>query len=196
MTSRVIRDGLLDSEAVAALHDKTYRLYTHLLLAADDFGLVGVGYGPIKRAAPLMDWSREIVAKMLGELTDAGLILPYESGGKQFAAIAKWKSAINCMAPKHPIPTFGMCHVIGAYRFKSAAVREAVLKIAPHIKELTLESGAPVVHQCPASDTKGYGVRGKGEGVRGSTPSQEENSPPQLINSYGGARRADGGSDA
>lgn len=147
MSSRIIRDGLLDSESISSLHDRTFRLYIHLLLAADDYGLAAIGYGPIKRAAPLMDWSRELIAKMLLELTDVGLILPYEVLGKQYVAIAKWKSAINCLSPKHPTPPFGMRHIIGANKFKSSEVREAALKIAPHIKALILGSGAPVSNE-------------------------------------------------
>jgi len=149
MASRILRDGLLDSEPVSTLHDRTFRLYIHLLLAADDYGLVAIGYGPIKRAAPLMDWNREIVAKMLGELTDAGLIIPYSVDGKQFAAIAKWKSAINSLSPKHAMPPFGMGHVVGVNWYKSKEIREAASKILNPINTGSFNRVPPEPHQPP-----------------------------------------------
>ena len=175
MSSRILRDGLLDSETVSALHDRTFRLYIHLMLAADDFGLTAIGFGPIKRAAPLADWNREIIAKMLGELTDAGLILPYEVDGKQYAAIAKWKSAINCLSPKHPIPLFGMHHVLTPYRYKSKEVREASRKLLNHINGISLDGDTPVTHQRVTSSAPvPEGVRGKGKTIRPNKYSDDD----------------------
>lgn len=171
MASRVIRDGLLDSETVSALHDRTFRLYIHLLLAADDYGLVAIGYGPIKRAVPLMDWNRELVAKMLVELTDAGLILPYSVDDKQFAAMARWKSNINSLAPKHPIPPFGMQHIIGAYKFKSQTVRDAAEKIINNIKDKSFQSDTPAPHQHVTSHAPVSG-RGKSKEVKDIRPNK------------------------
>lgn len=178
MPSRIIRDGLIDSETVAGLHDRTFRLFVHLLLTADDYGLVAICYGPIKRAAPMMDdWSRELVAKMLDELIDAGLLLPYEIDGKRYAAIAKWRSAINSVRPKHPMPPFGMGHVLPPYWYKSRQVRDEALKILKHINAPAVNSGPPAGHQSPTSgalvDLMVKGKRVKGKRVR----REKENSP-------------------
>jgi hypothetical protein len=133
---------LLSSETVSALHDRTFRLFVALILTADDYGLVEIGYGPIREATALLDgWNRELVAKMLAELTDSGLILPYESGGKRYAALAKWKSHINMRSPRCPIPSWGMTHIVGVYGFKDAKTR---IDSSHHFKHLGLCSGPPV----------------------------------------------------
>ena len=147
MPSRVLREGLADSELIALLSDRAFRLYIHLHLAADDYGLVAIDFGPIRKAAPLSDWNREIVAKMLCELADGEVILPYEVDGKRYAAISKWKSKINSIAPKHPIPSFGMNHMLDPYGFKSADVRNAALKIINQIKSTTAKGVSLVVNQ-------------------------------------------------
>lgn len=167
MSSRVIRGGLVDSEVIAALHDRTFRLYIHLLLSADDYGLVETDFGPIRRSTSLLDWNRELVAKMLGELTDAYLILPYEVAGKRYSAIAKWQSSINCLAPRCPVPSFGMGHVLRPSKFKSEKVREEAGKILSHIKELVPNSATPVTPQ------RGAGVALVPEGVRGKGINQK-----------------------
>lgn len=163
MASRILRDGLADSEVIAALHDRTFRLWIHLLLAADDYGLVAVDFGPIKRASPMAEWPRELVAKMLCELTDAELIIPYEVGGKHYAAIARWKAKINSIAPKHPVPSFGMQHVLEPYGYKSHTVRDAALKILKHINNDAQKSASLGIHQIGTSAALvPEGVRGKG----------------------------------
>jgi hypothetical protein len=171
MPARVIRNGLIDSEIIAALHDRTFRLYVHLLLSADDYGLVEIDFGPVRRAAPLLDWNRELVAKMLGELVDAALILPYEVEGKRYAAIARWRSWVNSTKPKHPTPAFGMAHVLQPYYFKSQSVREAASKFLSHLKELGLKSPPPVPPQGGAgSPLVVEGVRGKGVKIKPAEP--------------------------
>ena len=168
MASRVIRDGLLDSEPVAALHDRTFRLFVGLILSADDYGLVELGYGPIKRAHGMLDWPREMVAKMLGELTDARLILPYEHQGRRYAAIAKWAAHINTVRPKHPLPSWGTEHVRSVLGFKSANVRVAS---SHYFKHLGFDRGPPVPPKAPPSGTHrapigNEEVRGKREEIK------------------------------
>lgn len=149
MPSRVIRSGLLDSESLAGLHDRTFRLYIHLLLSADDYGLVEVGYGPIKRSAALLDWSREIVAKMLAELIDAELILPYEVDRKCYAAINRWDGIIQSM-PWHPLPPFGMSHVRKVRVYHRDRAEKIVEKIPALAGKITYKSGE--VH--PTEDSR------------------------------------------
>lgn len=141
MSSRVIRRGLLSSEPVSGLHDRTFRLYVGLILSADDYGLVEIGFGPIKESHALLEWSREIVAKMLGELTDVRLILPYEVGRKRYAAIDLWESMIYSKRPQHPIPSFGLTHIRKVYGFKDAQTRIAA---ALYLSHLGIYSGVTV----------------------------------------------------
>jgi hypothetical protein len=164
MPSRVVREGLLSSESVAQLHDATFRLYVSLILTADDFGLVEIGYGPVRESTALLDWNRERVAAMLAELTDAGLILPYEVERKQYAAIARWRSTVKSRRPKHPVPTFGMGHMLEPYGFKDAATRLATLHLFNHLSSGRVPPEGPQVPPRAYPGTEG--VRGKREGVK------------------------------
>jgi len=178
MPSRVLRDGLLDSERVAILHDKTFRLYISLLLTADDFGLVPIDFGTIKKANGMQEWSREMVAKMLGELTDAGMLLPYSTDGKHYAAIQRWQSRVNCVRPKYPQPTFGMTHMLHPYQYKNDHIKQST---DSYFKHLEVNGVPPVCHQRATSGTKGVkgkGVRGKGEGVKEKDKVKDKNTSP------------------
>jgi hypothetical protein len=194
LPSRIVRDGLLDSERVACLHDKTFRLYISLLLTADDFGLVEVGFGQIKRANAIQEWSREMVAKMLGELTDAGLILPYSAEGKQFAAIARWQTRVNCVRPRHPEPSFGMGHMLRPYEYKSLHVRDVTSK---YFRHLDTNSVPPVSHEWATSGRKGEGLRVKGEGIKEkgkvkniTSPAAPSDVSPQVWGDWQSLRKA------
>ena len=133
MSSRVIRADIWASEPVNALHDRTFRLYIALINSADDYGLVSINWADIRRAAPLQNWSREETQKMLGELTDSGLILPYSVDQKQYAAIQKWRGNINSIGSKHPQPTFGMGHCGMPIYIKDAKTRKAAANILKHL---------------------------------------------------------------
>jgi hypothetical protein len=164
MSSRVLRDDLWTSERVNALHDKTFRLYVCLINSADDYGLVEISWAEVRRAAPLLSWGREELQKMLGELTDAALILPYEIGGKAFAAIAKWRSYVQSMRSRYPQPTFGMSHCDMPYGYKDHKTRVAAALILKHLR---IEIGPLGVAQgSPSPPPETEGVRGKGEGSK------------------------------
>jgi len=161
MSSRVVRDDLWTSERVNHLHDKTFRLYVCLINAADDFGLVGIGFGPIKRASPLLPWTREEIAKMLGELTDAGLIRPYERDGKAFAAIEKWQSFVRSTQPKNPIPTFGLTHILKPTGFKDQKTRKIASLLLNHLEQPGTTPGSP--QGSPRAHLGNEGLRVKGK---------------------------------
>ena len=148
MANRVLRDGIRKSEAVNGLHDSTYRLYTFLLLVADDYGLVDISYGGVMEAAPLRQYTREEVAKMLGELTDSGLIYPYKAGNQSLAALAKWQGYVNSIKPRHAPPPQGLIHCLNPLGYKNASTRERASLL---LKHLQTDSGPPVAHQYPTS---------------------------------------------
>ena len=173
--NRVLREGLLDSEKIASLHDRTFRLWIHLLLSADDYGLVEIGYGPIKRNSALLDWSRDMVSKMLAELVDAELIIPYEHSRKCYAAIKNWRSTIRSVRPKHPIPQFGMIHICEPYGFKDKATRIEALEIINNIngyEENRVPLGIP--QGIPRLPLGHEGVRGKGYRLKTNTSAESE----------------------
>jgi len=162
VSSRVLRDDLWTSERVNALHDKTFRLYLCLFNAADDYGLVEIGFGDIRRAAPLLSWTREDIAKMLGELVDAGLIRPYDHAGKAFAAIERWQPFLRATRPRHPIPSFGMGHVRMPYGFKDRRTKIGATLILKHLKIEIAPLGAPEGN--PGDSLGSIGLRELGSG--------------------------------
>jgi hypothetical protein len=115
MSDRVIRQEVWFSESFESLSSDAFRLFVALTNAADDYGLLEVSYGAIKRAAPLRTWSAEGVAKLLGELAAAGLILPYEVDSKCLAAISLAEPG-QFGETKTPDPTMGPIPLPQAHR--------------------------------------------------------------------------------
>jgi hypothetical protein len=164
MSSRVLRDDLWTSEPIGRLHDKTFRLYVCLINAADDYGLVETGFGHIRRAAPLTNWTVEDISKMLGELADAEALFPYQSGGKSYAAIDKWQCFMRSVKPRCPMPTFGMGHVRMPFGFKNSRVRECASLI---LKHLDIKGTTPGITRGVTGDDLGHeGSRELGVGSR------------------------------
>lgn len=176
MSSRVLRDDLWTSEPIDQLHDKTFRLYVCLINAADDYGLVETGFGHICRAAPLKRWNGEEVAKMLGELTDSKVILPYSVTYKGYAAIDKWQAFIRSMKPRCPMPTFGMGHVRMPYGFKNSRVRLAASLI---LKHLDIKDTTPGSTQGSSGDDLGHeGNKELGVGKKGRREKEVKKKKP------------------
>jgi hypothetical protein len=143
VSSRVLRDDLWTSEPIGRLHDKTFRLYVCLINAADDYGLVDTGFGEISRAAPLTRWSPEEVQKMLGEMFDSEVLLPYRVHAKSYCAVDKWQCFMRSVKPKHPIPSFGLGHIRMPYGFKNQRVREAASLLLRHLDIKGIPQGVP-----------------------------------------------------
>lgn len=173
MSNRVIRADIVSSERVTSLHYETRWLYLALVLAADDYGLVHLSYGEIRRATPLDMWTREKVEAMLGELVDNKLIVTYDDGtGRRFGAITKWRSTVNSIKPKWPMPSWGMDHVMQPYGFKDARTRQGAALI---LKHLAIESVPPAVQLTATSPPPvTEGGRGKGEGKEITTLSDAD----------------------
>lgn len=98
-------------------------------------------------AVPLLDWTLPTVAKLLGELVDQGLLLPYEDTGKQYAAVARWSQRIEAKRPKFPMPPWGRDHIVGGID-RSDRDRSMVYKEIP--------TGRPVgAHAMPTTEERG-----------------------------------------
>lgn len=107
MANRIVRDGVLDSERYLALaHDCERLLFLELLLLADDFALVPVGYTTLARkASSCLRRNEDAVAAMLMALADRDLIRPYESeAGSRFAWIPRFRNTPRAKRPKFPVP--------------------------------------------------------------------------------------------
>jgi len=103
MPNRLIREGFLDSEAVASLSDWAERVYHRLLIAADDAGRFD-GRTEILRARLLPLGSRRTsdYDTALSEIADQGLVLRYQVAGKPYLQITKWQMCSNAKLSKYP----------------------------------------------------------------------------------------------
>lgn len=101
MPNRLIRDEMLESEAILSLPIEARWLYVTILLSADDLGLFEATSFKLARRA---DIRRESGDKLLQMLADADLIRLYEVSGKRFGFIPKFRQRIQIKFPKHPLP--------------------------------------------------------------------------------------------
>jgi len=104
MPTRMIRDGLLDSDKYAQLSDAARLLFVHLMLLADDFGCVNVGTTFLRRRAFFDMPSSERIAKLLLELVDTDLIRTYEVDLGRYAFIPKFRQRLDRNKLNHPKP--------------------------------------------------------------------------------------------
>lgn len=160
MPNRTIRDGLRSSEQINLLSDAAERLFTRLLISADDYGLIEMSAAWVKaHAVPLLDWTFTTVAKYLAELVDHGLLLPYQAeNGRQYAAMAKWEQRIEAKYPKFPMPPWGREHIRGGLD-RSGRVRDwSDIKRNRKLRENThwAPTGHPLgTHLAPTPEERG-----------------------------------------
>jgi len=106
MPTRLIREGIIDSDAVNALGWAAEVFYRRLLNKVDDFGLYDARLSVLRATLyPLLltKVSEKHIAGWLDECAEAGLLVVYESGGKEFLQVlnTQWKTRSQ---PKYPLP--------------------------------------------------------------------------------------------
>jgi hypothetical protein len=101
MPSRLIRDGLLESEAVLGLPVEARWLYLSILLGADDVGLFEATPFRLARRA---DIRRDHADKLTQMLADADLIRLYSVDGKAFGFIPKYGQRLQIKRARFPLP--------------------------------------------------------------------------------------------
>lgn len=105
MPTRLIRDGFVDSDAVAALGWFAECAYHRLLLVCDDAGRYD---GRAKILASRLfpahesDIRTEDVGVALGQMAEAGLVVCYEYGGKPFIQVARWQQVSPQSLSRYP----------------------------------------------------------------------------------------------
>lgn len=107
MPNRVVRESVLDSDRYQALpHDSERLLFFELLLLCDDFGLVPLNYGFLRRkCTPCSHKTEAQVASMVQALGDVDLIRCYQSdGGSTFGFIPRFGNTPRAKKPKWPLP--------------------------------------------------------------------------------------------
>jgi len=105
MPARMIRDGLLDSEAVLSLPVEGRWLYVTILLSGDDVGLFEAT--PF-RLARIADVRREHADRLLAMLVDADLVRLYEVAGKRYGFIPKFRQRLQIKRARCPLPPLAL----------------------------------------------------------------------------------------
>lgn len=105
MPNRLIRDEMLESEAILSLPVEARWFYVTILLSADDIGLFEATSFRLARRA---DVRREAGDKLLEMLADADLIRLYEVEGKRYGFIPKFRQRLQIKRSKHPVPPLGL----------------------------------------------------------------------------------------
>lgn len=101
MPNRLIREGLMESEAVLSLPVEGRWLFVIVLLSADDLGLFEATEFKLARRA---DVNRDLAGKLLSMLADSDLIRLYEDDGKRYGFIPKFRQRLQIKRTKHPLP--------------------------------------------------------------------------------------------
>lgn len=101
MASRLIRDDMLDSERVQTLPIEARWLYVTMLLSADDVGLFEVNAFRLGRRASIDQLKVPVLVQCLA---DADLIRLYESDGKRFGFMPRFRQRLQIKRAKHPMP--------------------------------------------------------------------------------------------
>lgn len=133
MPNRLIREGLLESEAVLSVPVEARWLFVTIMLSADDVGLFEATEFRLGRKA---DVSRDSVGRLLTMLADVDLIRLYEVNGKRFGFIPRFRQRVQIKSTRHPLPP----------RELMADDQDASKKINDLASETTV--GAPVGSGC------------------------------------------------
>lgn len=99
--NRLVREGLMESEAVLSLPVEGRWLFVIILLSADDIGLFEATEFKLARRAEV---SRDLAGKLMTMLVDADLVRLYEVDGKRYGFIPKFRQRVQIKLAKHPIP--------------------------------------------------------------------------------------------
>lgn len=106
MPSRMVREGLLDSDPLRSAGEPAEILFTRLMLVADDYGRFDGRVTVIcRRCWPLGGPSEPDVSQRLAALVREKLITLYESDGKPYIYLPKFNQRLRLKNPsKYPDP--------------------------------------------------------------------------------------------
>jgi hypothetical protein len=105
MPTRMVRDGIVDSEAVLALPPEGRWLYVTILLAADDYGLFEATSFKLAKWA---DVKREHVPQLLQVMADSDLVrlyTPDPSVPRVFGIVTKFRQRLRARFARYPLPS-------------------------------------------------------------------------------------------
>ena len=105
MPNRLIRDGILESEAVLSLPIEGRWLYITILLSADDIGFFEATSFKLARKA---DINRDIGDRLLNMLADADLVRLYEHEGRRYGFIPRFRQRLQISRSRFPMPPMSL----------------------------------------------------------------------------------------
>lgn len=105
MPNRLVREGLMESEAVLSLPVEGRWLFVIILLSADDIGLFEATEFKLARRA---DVNRDLAGKLMQMIADADLIRLYQVDNKRYGFIPKFRQRLQIKTSKHPFPPRAM----------------------------------------------------------------------------------------
>lgn len=126
MANRLIRDGLIESEAVLSLPVEARWLYVTVLLSADDVGLFEATEFHLARKA---DLNRPLVGKLLQMLVDADLVRLYQGPGmRQLGFIPRFRQRLQIQRSRlhAPPPALYADDEDAVKKFNDLAAKKAV----------------------------------------------------------------------
>lgn len=110
MPSRLLREGILDSDRIEQLDWPAEVFYRRLMSKVDDYGLFDARLSTLRTSLyPLrVDRVREAdIARWMAACQKAGVIALYEHGGKPYGQMLETRWAARSQ-PKHPVPPWGL----------------------------------------------------------------------------------------
>src|SRR3990167_8768502 len=106
MPSRIMREGILTSEAVNSLSESAENLYRRLMNVVDDYGRYYAHPGLIRAACyplKLETVSERDTLSRLSEIISSGLVKQYTDSGKKYIEISNFKQRTRSDS-KFPAP--------------------------------------------------------------------------------------------
>lgn len=110
MPSRMIREGILDSDRYWSVTIEARQLFWHLMLLADDLGCVSLAPAFIRRRCFDDGPSQEKIDRLIDQLMDVDLLRIYEANGARYAFIPRFQQRLKRMTLKHPEPPESILH--------------------------------------------------------------------------------------
>jgi hypothetical protein len=108
MPNRIVRDGMLESEAVLSLPPEGRWLYVSILLSADDYGLFEATTFKLAKKA---DIKREHVGALVQSMVDADLVRLYQPDlevPRTFGFLTKFAQRLRIRRAKYPLPPISL----------------------------------------------------------------------------------------
>lgn len=151
MPNRILKESICKSDEIDKLSYFVEVMFYRLIVNCDDYGRYDARLKIIKNICfPLKDVTEKDIEKGLKALSDADLIIVYESAGKPYLQLVTWEKHQNVRAKKSKYPAYDeSCTLLYANDddcFQSTAKKIAVTKVAeqtePPVITLLLNTGS------------------------------------------------------